>query len=453
MSRGIYGVSSQSAYHRSADMVIAASNPQSSRANTLVAWLVLIGLIIPAAEVQVYIAGAKFTVARLAIIPLVLPALFMLFGRTRRFVLSDLFVWATAMWIVAAAVYVNGSEALSSAGAQAIEIIGGYMVARAYFFGPNGLQGFLSVLKVFTLAAIVLAMADFASGRLVTHGLFSSLLGVPAIVNQARMGTIRAASTFDHAILFGAFCAVVAAMLLYSETNVVRRILWVGFCFFGVMLSLSSSSLMGFAIMLGTYSYGALTKQFPWRWWVCWIVLAIFVLAVMGVINNPLGWILSHLTLEPESGYFRLLEWNSAFFQISQSPWTGYAFFDFGTVELHSIDCVWLALSLRYGLPVIVFLFLANVTSVLPVKNSRNRTGDPHMTKMSTAFSLILVMFMFIGLTVHYWNYMWIFWGVCIGIRASLREYSMGAAAQPVRYSRSMPNESANGRYRSPAQA
>ncbi|MFK4577999.1 hypothetical protein [Bradyrhizobium ottawaense] len=176
-------------------------------------------------------------------------------------------------------------------------------------------------------------------------------------------------------------------------------------------------------------------------------------LAVMAVTNDPLGWILSHLTLEPESGYFRLLEWNSALFQISQSPWTGYAFFDFGQVELHSIDCVWLALSLRYGLPVIVFLFLANVTSVLPVKNSRNRTGDPYMTKMSTAFSLILVMFMFIGLTVHYWNYMWIFWGVCIGIRASLREYSMGAAVQPVRYSQSMPNESANGRYRSPARA
>ncbi|MFK4577998.1 hypothetical protein [Bradyrhizobium ottawaense] len=177
MRRGIYGVSSQSAYHRSADMATAASNPQSSRANTLVAWLVLVGLVIPAAEVQVYIAGAKFTVGRLAIIPLVLPALCMLFGRTRRFVLSDLFVWATAIWIVAAAVYTDGSEALSSAGAQAIEIIGGYMVARAYFFGPDGLQGFLSVLKVFTLAAIVLAMADFASGRLATHVLFSSLLG------------------------------------------------------------------------------------------------------------------------------------------------------------------------------------------------------------------------------------------------------------------------------------
>ena len=29
-----------------------------------------------------------------------------------------------------------------------------------------------------------------------------------------------------------------------------------------------------------------------------------------------------------------------------------------------------------------------------------------------------------IGLTVHFWNYMWIFWGICLGVRASLREWS-----------------------------
>ena len=75
------------------------------------------------------------------------------------------------------------------------------------------------------------------------------------------------------------------------------------------------------------------------------------------------------------------------------------------------------------------------------------------MARMRTAFSLILVLFMFVGLTVHYWNYMWIFWGICIGIRASLREYSMGVAGRPVTYSRPIPNQIANGRFRSPAQA
>jgi hypothetical protein len=37
---------------------------------------------------------------------------------------------------------------------------------------------------------------------------------------------------------------------------------------------------------------------------------------------------------------------------------------------------------------------------------------------------------MFAGLTVDFWNYTWMFWGLCIGIRASLRELSMGMTGE-----------------------
>jgi hypothetical protein len=61
---------------------------------------------------------------------------------------------------------------------------------------------------------------------------------------------------------------------------------------------------------------------------------------------------------------------------------------------------------------------------VLPV--SRRIARQPsYLSRMSTAFTLVLVVFMFTGITVHFWNYMWIFWGVCIGMRAALREQAM----------------------------
>jgi hypothetical protein len=450
---GSYGISSrQSALGRSAETASAISNSRTNwRANTLVAWLVLIGLILPANEVQIFIAGAKFTVGRLGIMLLFLPALFTLFQASRRLVLPDFFVWAMAIWIVGAALYTDGTEALSSAAAESIEFLGGYLVARAYFFGPTALHRFLGVLKVLACAAIVLGMADNAAGRLIVHDTFASLLNVPPIEDQYRLGIVRATSTFDHAILFGTFCVVVAAMLLFSETNALKRILYTGFCLIGIILSLSSSSMMAFAIVVGTYIYGGMMRRLPWRWGACWAVIAVFALVIMVATNNPLGWVLSHLTLDPESGYFRLMEWNSAFYQISLSPWTGHAFFNFGSAELYSVDCVWLALALRFGLPAIAFLFLANVTALLPTKQSRD--DDRYLAQMRTAFSLILVMFMFVGLTVHYWNYMWIFWGVCLGIRASLREQSIGAARRPAAYSRPLPNEMVNDRLRSPAQA
>jgi hypothetical protein len=452
---GSYGISSrQSALRRSAETAGATSNSRTNwRANTLVAWVVLIGLIIPAAEVQIYIAGAKLTVGRLGVMLLLLPAIFALLQRGRRLVVSDFFVSATAIWIVGAALYTDGTAALSSAGAESVELLGGYLVARAFFFGPVARGKFLGVLKVLAFIAIVFAMAENASGRLVIHDFFGSLLNVDPIKYQDRMGIVRATSTFDHAILFGTFCVVVAAMLLFSETNALKRILYTGFCLIGIILSLSSSSMMAFAIVVGTYIYSGMMRRLPWRWGACWAVIAVFALVIMVATNNPLGWVLSHLTLDPESGYFRLLEWNAAFYEISESPWSGHAFTNFGTAELYSVDCVWLALALRFGLPVIALLFLANVTAMLPTGQSGKRDDDPSLAPMRTAFSLILVMFMFVGLTVHYWNYMWIFWGVCIGIRASLREQSIGAARRPAAYSRPLPNEMVNDRLRSPAQA
>jgi hypothetical protein len=395
---------------------------------------VLVGIIIPAAEVQIFIAGAKFTVGRIGVMLLLLPAVFTLLQKSRRLQLSDLLVLATASWMLGAALYTDGVAALSSAGAESVELLGGYLVARAFFFGPTALRSFLSVLKVFAFTTIVFAMADNASGRLIVHDAFASLTHIPPIDDQYRMGMVRAASTFDHAILFGTFCAVVAAMLIYSEANVLSRVACVGFCLIGVILSLSSSSVMAFAIIVGTYTYDRLLRQFPWRWPMCWMVLGGFALVIVLVTNNPLGWILSHLTLDPESGYFRLLEWDGAFYHISRSPWTGYAFYSFGTAELYSVDCVWLALSLRFGVPAIAFLFLANIAALWPTKHPNNRTSDPYLDDMSTAFSLILVMFMFVGLTVHYWNYIWIFWGICIGIRASLREQSIGASRRSAPY-------------------
>jgi hypothetical protein len=408
------------------------SETTGGRSHSLVAWLALIGLIIPANEVQIFIGGAKFTIGRIGIVLVFLPAIVTLLQKGRRLLPSDFFILATATWMVGAALHTDGTAALSSAGAEALELVGGYLVARAYFFGPVALSTFLRVLRILAFVAIAFAIADRASGQLFVHHTFASLLHVKSIDDQLRMGTIRATSTFDHAILFGAFCAVVAAMLLYSEASVLKRNVYVGFCLLGAMLSLSSSSRMAFALMAATYIYDRLMKQYSWRWSAIWTVMGVSALAITLVTDHPLGWVLTHLTLDPESAYFRLLEWDAASYQISLSPWTGHAFTDFGTATLYSVDCVWLVLALRFGLPAPAFFLLANLTAVLPVKRYTRRAGRSYTEKMSTAFSLVLVMFALVGLTSHYWNYMWIFWGICIGIRASLREFSMSESRRAV---------------------
>jgi hypothetical protein len=402
----------------------------AGRSNTLAAWLALIGIILPAWEMHVYIAGAKFTAGRMGVVLLFLPALGMLCQRGRGTVLSDLFAFLTAAWILCAAVYTTGAGSISSAGAESLEFIASYVVGRAFFFGPAALNAFVRVLKVLAAAAIILALIDVLTGRWAAHDVAAAMFGTSALGPVFREGVVRATSTFDHPILFGTFCSLISAIFLFWETNSLRRIIFVALCFVGCVVSRSSAALMCFMIIIAAYAYNNLMLQIRARWVALWTIFATILAVIFLVSEHPIGWVISHLTLDPVTGYYRILIWDAALDRISQSPVAGYSLQLFNQNILDStVDCVWLVVALRFGIPTSVFLFLTNVTAFLPAKRSyQMQVRNTFAERMSLAFTIVLLMFMFAGLTVHFWNYMWIFWGVCIGMRASLREMALGTA-------------------------
>ena len=323
-------------------------------------------------------------------------------------------------------------------GVRILEFLGGYLIARAFFYGPAALNTFIRVLKVFAFTSIILGIADSISGRLIVHNALAAFVdtsGGPSA--HFRGAIVRATSTFDHPILFGTFCCLAAAIFLYSESGALRRTLWVGLCFLGCLFSMSSAALLAFAIVLQAYTYDRLLQRYWWRWIAFCTVFAALACGLFAVSNNPISWVLLHLTLDPQTGYFRLMIWDAALLRISQSPIVGYAFNLFHDKILDSsVDSAWLVFALRFGIPMAAFLFLTNVLAVLPtVQNTSNKADAFYMGRMRSAFTMVLLMFMFIGLTVHFWNYLWIFWGLCIGIRVSLREW-FTALASPAFQSR-----------------
>lgn len=405
---------------------IAPARLTVRRANPLPAFLALMGIVIPS-DLQLSIAGAKLTAGRIGIVVLLIPAISKLFQRGRHMLLSDFFACATGAWIIGAAAYVDGTASLPSASVEALEFVGGYFVARGLFFGPAALITLIRLLKVLAFMTIVVAMVDTVSGRWIVSDTLASIVHTPPLAPQYRGNLVRAISTFDHPILFGVFCSLVAALLLYSEPSVMRRTLYVGLCLLGCTLSMSSAALMSFSIVLAAYFYDLQMRQYPWRWSALSIGLAMLLLVVLVTSDHPLGWLLSHLTLDPQSGYFRLLIWDAALDRISQAPITGFSFTALNHYILDTtIDTVWLVFSLRFGIPMILFLFLTNVAAFWPSrKDFKNQHEQSYMDDMRPAFTTMIVMFMFTGLTVHFWNYMWCFWGICIGIRASLREWDL----------------------------
>ncbi|WP_375308237.1 hypothetical protein WI560_12420 [Bradyrhizobium sp. A11] len=388
--------------------------------------LLLMGIVLPSG-LQVLIAGAKLTPTRIALILLLMPALAQLLQPTRRLLLSDGLAGTLALAMVGAAAYAAGPQSAFSAVAEALDFVGAYFVARAFVLEPPAVQQFIRLVKAFTAIAICVAVADVLTGHWIVREIMATLLPQPdsfvddgkSSADGVRAGLRRAIATFDHPILYGVFCSLAAAIVLFSTASPIKRLSWACLCFFGGLLSLSSAAVMGMVLVVSSYVYDRLLCRLPWRWHLLWIGAGMFLVAVTAVTNNPLSWLLSHATLEPQTGFYRLMIWDAVSAQVWQSPLTGAGFVTFGYYLLdRTVDSVWLVTSLHYGIPVTILLIVLNLSAMLPVPGLRS-------TEIQRGFTIACMVFLFTGLTVHFWNYMWTFWGVCIGVRASLREWQM----------------------------
>lgn len=398
-------------------------------ANGFVAWLLLIGIALPS-SITLYIGGAKFIPARIVICLLLLPAFIQLF-RNRKIGAPDIFVFAASTWMLGSVIQTD--ESWSNTGAVVLEFAGGYVLARAYFFERFQVETFVRVLKRTSIAIVVMAALEHLTG----YNIPELLMGIPNTGHEYRYGLMRAYSTFPHAILYGTFCAVSGAIIVYSERSLSSRILYGGICLLGCVFAMSTAPLMAFVIAIGVYCYDRCMSTYPSRWQAMLAIMTAFLVTVFATANKPVSWLVAHLTLDPATGYFRVATWDNAMYYIDLSPYVGYGFATYAPEDFFanaSVDAVWLTLSLRFGVPAAAFLFLANIASFYRSGPSGGiwRFNDPRTNDLRTGFTLALALYMFVGFTVHYWNNIWIFWGICIGIRASLQEEYFKASTSPV---------------------
>jgi hypothetical protein len=396
----------------------------------LTLWLILTIMFLPPTA-ALYVGSFKLSSGRLLLLILLGPAIRRLFKGHRTAVLCDLFVLATGLCIIAASTVTDGFN--PTAISEAFEFTGFYLLGRAFIFGTDAVKIFVGILKVVLIIAVASAAVDIISGRFVVNEMVGQLLSTVTIVMQRPYSHfervvfgysfLRAASTFDHPILFGSFCSVCASIFIFLESEVFSKFVFFLLSLVGCLLAGSSAPLLAFAIALFAYIYNVSLGNFKQRWKALFSGLAILLLALFIVLSRPLPWLILHLTLDPETGYFRIEEWNQGLEFVSSSPWVGYGTTaKFGTDFLDtSIDSVWLVTMLNYGVPASMLLLFSNITSLAKGTILKR---DPTVEKYCLAFTVVIILFCFNGFTVHYWNSVWQFWALCIGIRASLREYS-----------------------------
>jgi O-Antigen ligase len=395
------------------------------RKHTLVIWTSLVGICSPA--IPISLGAINVTPGRIVVILLLVPAAFGILSRGRTRVTSDFFAVAFALWILASSALNGGFRPY--VGAEALEFLGSYLVGRAFIFGPSNLRIFVTALTRTITVIVALALLDTLSGRHFTLDSLSisSAESQYITANDYRLGLVRASSVFEGAEHFGAFCVAAASIFYYSERGI-RRTLWIGLSFLGCLLSLSSGPFMGFGIVTALFFYDRALKQNSWRWKALVTVIVGLILMLSLVSNDPVSWLLVHMTFNPQTGFVRLGQWDATLPLIESSPLIGHGFIDFGkSVYIISVDNIWLVEALHYGLPAAILLFL---TMFSPLFTRRKLTvSDPSKSNVRTGFSLAIVVMGIIGLTVHFWDAPWLFLSLCMGIRASLAEYELSRLA------------------------
>jgi hypothetical protein len=424
------------------DMNLQSSNPGvrfqrrpdiSPLPRRSIIWLVSLGIFLP------FTVGdtGKYVIALLF-----LPAFISFFSQGNRQVMAcDVFVWTATLWMLA--VKIGWSEQpgiLAATGSDALAFVGSYMVARSFIYGEPSLKEFVRALKVVALVLIALSLLDTLTGTFFINGLMGKIFTdsrpfrAPAAgIHRSLFGfvVLRAASTFGHPILYGTFCSIAAAIFLSYDRSIGQRVFYCGACLFGCLLSVSSAPILGFVMVVLLDCYDRLLYSYPQRWTILYVALAPFVCASFILSDNPLTWLLRHVTADPVDAYYRLLAWQSAFDYIALSPIVGTDPITWSANEIlgNTIDSVWLVMSLTYGLPMVALLLLASLSACGLLTRKINRSLVRYeILRSRTGLSLVLFLFVYLGLTVHFWGAIWMFWGLCLGIRTSLEEYCLATS-------------------------
>jgi hypothetical protein len=388
--------------------------------------LIVIAALLPD-EISFRLAGLLLSPARLVLLVLT-PVVLMRMGRLvatarYRFVLSDLFILLTGFWMFYALMQTEPMpQALTNAGPLALEYCIGYFVTRSLMSDGTQALSFINFLCCGIAVVGLLGLLDTIAHRYLVHGLTQMLFDGPTVLDAGeRLGLWRATSTLGHPILFGATSSF--GLLLAASAPIRRKAFAIVSCSIGLLIALSSAPIQGTIMGFGLLAYNRLLVGIRFRWGGLMTITIIGITIMFATIDNPFGYVFNHLVFDVESAYYRMYIWQMATAAISDSPWFGISFIYPSSYEIPStVDSLWLVWALQFGIPGAVLFLLSMVGAASLPTNGRGVHLTPAESKLGTILGIIIFLFVFLGLTVHFFGTAWILIPLLVGVRARLGE-------------------------------
>jgi len=400
-------------------------------APTHVAIFLMLTVLVPV-EFGFFVGPLFFTWSKLFLFVFT-PVAFVLAASRLKLYAFDWVIIAHVVWSVFAFLVMFGpGEGLEMAGTFAIETLTVYLLVRLYVRTPQDVMGTLGLLLVLAAVAMALAVPEALSGRRYVHEFARSITGHwYNFSDETRLGMLRAASTFEHPILFGMFCAALLAPLWYATTGIVR-IVCVGFIGLGTFFSLSSAPLLVFVAQAGLIVVERVTKWLKGR-------VKIISLGLLGMVvalelftgRGAIGWV-TMVMLNPATAWYRKAQIEYTMDDIMRHPLFGIGAETFTRPHWlsGSIDNHYIFLALRSGLPAVIFFLLACYLIWRVLARIDLATQPEAFARLRKGWGLMMAGLLLGAVTVTYFGRMQPLFFFYIAIGASLAAGAVARARQ-----------------------
>ena len=376
--------------------------------------LFIISIFIPV-EFYYLAGGLRLETYRIVLAIVLVYSLFNLKELLEKADLVDILVLAFTLLAISSFIYNHGlQKGIESAGIFVIEVLGSFYLARTLIATPKRFFqvniAFISLLSVFALFTIY---ESFTQHRIL-HEWASKITGHqsldPSLYTQyyIRNGIMRATNLFVHPILYGTLTAIFFpfAILLTLFAFKPRYLAMTTALLVSMLLTLSSAPLLstvfqGGAAILSHYWKGAK------RFWFALLLTGVSGAFIINLLSNRgfFALFISHLTFNPNTGYYRMFQWKYAMDDVLDNPLLGIGVSQWSRPDWlnYSIDSFWLLITMQHGIPAGFILLFCSLYLVFHVLNNLHKQHELYRW-MANAWVLSFLALILIGFTVDYFG-------------------------------------------------
>ena len=372
--------------------------------------LLIIGIIAPI-EFSPILGTLTLMPHRSVILIFIIPALIKLFsGKGIKLAPYDILFILYGCWVLFSfMMHLEPQAGLATGGSLMLEAVGGYLIARAYIRSYDDFMATLDGLFYSICFVGLLALPEALTGFHFVHIWLKNVGTVAVAANdEVRWGLSRSYATFNHPILYGAYCASILSMIWFTETSMGVRI--------GKAIALCGATFLGLSsaplntlVMQGILGgIHRATKRFPNRvkilgmgFLITYIMLAVF------SDKSPIAQIVTRISIDPETAYYRTLIWGFGMDNVWANPWLGLGLEPWVRpkwMPSDSVDAYWLNVAMQMGLPAIALLIAAIWTLIASVHKRGPGQRPLHEQRAAIGWTLSFIAYTLAGMTVHYWN-------------------------------------------------